>query len=87
MLVTPLNPDKRLKRERISLSTAQYSLGDTMKNVNRAERNANHAVDDDREHRGLGRKATVRRKKAARKAARRAGKAILSILSNDIREA
>ena len=84
MLTAPLNPGKRLKRGRVSSSTAYYSLEDDMKNVNRAERNASDADREDREHRGIGRKATVRRKRAARKAARRASKAILS---NDSQEA
>jgi hypothetical protein len=55
-----------------------------MKNVNRAERAAAEAVEEDRDYRGVGRQATVRRKKAARRAARRASKAILS---NDSQEA
>ncbi len=49
-----------------------------MKNINRAVRAAAKAVTDDREYRGIGRAATVRRKKASRRAARRASKAILA---------
>jgi hypothetical protein len=47
-----------------------------MKNVNRAERAAAEAAEEDREYRGVGRKATFRRKAAARRAARRASKAV-----------
>lgn len=49
-----------------------------MNAVNRAIRAATEAVADDRDYRGLGRKATVRRKQAASRAARRASKAILA---------
>ena len=49
-----------------------------MNAVNRATRAAAEAVADDRDYRGVGRRAaTVRRKKAAVRADRRASKAIL----------
>lgn len=84
MLTAPLNPDKKLKRGKISPFTAHYSLEEIMKNVNRAERGASDADREDREYRGVGRKATVRRKVEARQAARRVNKAILF---NDSQEA
>ncbi len=47
-----------------------------MKNVNRASIAAAEAVTDDRDYRGVGRKASVRRKREARRAAVRASKAL-----------
>jgi len=49
-----------------------------VKNINRTADAAHEAVEDDRDSRGIGcRKAAARRKVAARKAVRRADKAVL----------
>ncbi len=47
-----------------------------MKDINRAAKAASHADRDDREYRGVGRKASARRKVFARQAERRLHKAI-----------
>jgi hypothetical protein len=51
----------------------------SVKNLNRATSKAARANRDDREYRGVGRKATVRRKVEARQAARRVSKAIARV--------